>query len=820
MWTERRLERIRSHDAVILHARPQMGVNRLVSALARDRSFVWVVLEETDKGDRLSIGNKLSDALKVAFGVRLFPRGTPFLSGLGLLKRYLPTLEPLTLAVSGGEYSSEFANALLGLRSKECRVVIGLNFCPDVFHEDLSDVSSPDILLLSEADLEVSLPEARLLTRGAAVPIADIARLLELSGRAIETLISLLESQFDIRSSTAEVAGSGVGTVGYDPLAEVEVMLQVGEWRRAAELAVESVPERAASVVLGAAHEFHEQGLHEALWRLLERLPAEAAETEEGLFWRLSCAAWLDRADEVRPQVERYLSSHEAPELRALYAGACLRTDAGRREVERAFRASRTPFTLYQQGRAARAVGEGVGLLEESLRLAESDGRPYEVSRAASALAARLIDSGRYAEAARWGEWALSHFDRTDQGNVQRRLLILNNWAYARLLIGESVGLGSLLEEAEQVLSRAFPDVEAIIRSTLSDYLLATGSADRALEQYRLNFRQARRQMKGIRGLSLVRALQEFESDGKTQALRVAAEAATLTTIDDGDYHLPAVLAEGIAMTFEDPGQAERLLLQVLQHVSAYVPAPVRAQAALYLARSRVLQDDPNGAKAAVEEQEAVLRPLSETGLRMLSGPESEFEEIWGWCLGEPAPLELRFLGRREVVLNGRQLQLSGQQCAILALLAANPGGVGARQLVSELEWDSNRSAMFSALNRLRKRIPISPQPYRLEPAYKADFLVASGLLQEGMLRQALELMRGGLLEEIDAPGVVALREKLDEMFRQAVLDSKDVESTFSLAKRFDDDLELWEHALELLHPNDRRALVARARVEQLRREY
>ena len=100
---------------------------------------------------------------------------------------------------------------------------------------------------------------------------------------------------------------------------------------RAADVAVRHVPGRAVEVLLRAAPVFHEQGLHSHLWQLLESLPRPLQLRSDVLFWRLSAAARLNRSEQIKEEVQRHLSEHEAPELRALFAGIYLLVYRGKK---------------------------------------------------------------------------------------------------------------------------------------------------------------------------------------------------------------------------------------------------------------------------------------------------------------------------------------------------------------------------------------------------------------------------------------------------------------------------------------------------------
>jgi hypothetical protein len=816
MWLERRLDRIWRHDAVAICAQPELGVNRLISAAARDRPLAWVVLEPNDRDDPIAQGNKLSDALAVAVGSRLFPRATPFQAGVGLLERYLAALSPITFAVSGICDGVELAAGLMALHGRGCRVVVSDSHVPEPILTSLARACGQEMLVLDDAALRLTLSEAKDLAAGR-ISDAEVRRHLEHAENAYENFLVRICKALGNESRLEECPG----TAGVLPDPDVDELLEAGEWRKAAESAVQEAHPRVVEVLRKVAPLFHERGLHRALWRLLSNLPNTSTDDEAILYWKLTAAVRVGRAHEVRNDVELHLEGKEAPDLRALHAGVFLGTDDARPEVMRAYRARQTPFTSYQQGRFLLRASDGARVLKRAVRLAEREGREYEVARNASALTARLIDSGKYSEAASWGEWALDHFDRQELSDCQQRLYILNNWAYARLLTGESVGLEDLLREAERGLAGAFPGLRALFRSTLGDFLLSMGRPEEALEYYLFNYDEAARNMKGIRGLNVVRALLESEHGEGDSALAKAREAYALSGIDPWEYHRPAVLALGMALAIRDPEAADGYLTRFLRSQPASLPEPQRAQASLYLAYSKLARGDEAQARSIVEACAGDLSALSRTGIALLTGPAELFRKLWHACQGEPPALELRLLGRREVLVRGEPTELGLQSCAILALLAHHPNGLSPARLQSDLKPEAgNTASLYAALSKLRRLVPISPPPYRLEVEFAADFLEAERLLCDNELRRALELYRGPLLEDSDAPGIVERRLHIEETFRQATLRSHDPEAGLALAERSVDDLELWEHALASLNPNDPRALLARARVTQLRREY
>lgn len=824
MWLRRCLDRIeRQGGAVFLIAPPVYGGARLISGLdGKNGPLVWLELDAGDAGDPIAQGNKLAEAVKRALGSALFAYALPYTVGLNLLKGHLELLGPLTFALSGAEHGREFAAKLLDLHQQGSHVVLAFH-TSEAHHRLGLDVPA-DAFVLDEDALRMTETEALHLAAGR-LEDEVVLSLLETCGYAHETFLAELHQRLNLPlPSILSPHGAQLPPgheIEIEPAALLTALITKQDWLKAAEVAVYYLPERVQEVMAEAGHAYHERGLHERLWRLLARLPRKIRGEGSVLFWRLSAAARLKRADEVRGEVEAYLLAHESPELRALHAGIFLDVDEAVGETARAYRAQVTPFTACQYGLMLDDAQEGARLLREAVRLAERSGRGYEIARNAGALTSRLIDAGSYFEAARWGEWALEHFDRLGLSDGQRRLYLLNDWAYARILSGETAGLEELLKEGESQLESAFPGLLELFRSTLGDYLVAAQRAPEALIYYRPNWEGAPRKMYGIRGLSMTRAL--LEQAEQDAALKIAEQAFYLTKDDSWDYHRPAVLAYGMALLMNKPGDAKEHFEKVLRtHES--LPAPHLAQASLWLAQAQLSLHDADGAKETIEGAKRGLAELSATGLRLFSGPEGAFRDVWRLCRRDVMPLELRFLGTAEVWLNDESLgtkdeplQLYPQLSEILVLLALHPEGLTLDRLLLLIAGDTgSRNALQVALSKVRRKVPLSPPPYTLQVAYKADFLEARALLNKGQLRQALELYRGPLLPDSEAPGIIEERESLEEAFRQTALALSDPEALLVLAEKFKDDPELWEAAGRTLPKGDPRAPVVRARVQQV----
>ena len=802
MWVQTRLQYLKEASApVLLAGSDDLGIPRLLSALADETELIWVEFAASD--DSISTGGKLSDAVRQAFGYRLFPKGLPYTAALSLLAAHAHLLGPYTFAVSNVHCNVAFAKDLLFLT--------GHRF---ILSSDTPKVAASlgEVTILDERELRLS--EAEALSLVPALKQDDILEILQRTSHAYEPFLAEVSIRLGQEpppfNSPRGLRFSPGGEQAILPEALLEALIKKGDWMRAADVAVRHVPGRAGEVLLRAAPMFHEQGLHSHLWQLLEYLPRPLQLRSDILFWRLSAATRLNRSEQIKEEVRLHLSEHEAPELRALFAGVYLPVVEGRKVVESAYQTAATPFTVYQHGRFLESHAEGAAILYEAVRLAERVGYPYDVARNASMLAARLIELGEFQKAAHWGEWALTYFDEHDLGDAQRRLVIVNNLAYVRILVGETVGLETLLLDNEVHVARAFPGYRDLFRSTLGDYLVATERPAEALKYYRANWEGASRLFLGVSALSMVRGLLNLNSPERGEALGVAERAFALTERSGWSYHAPSILALGATYSFTEPQRSLPLLDKILSAEPARLSARYKIQATLFRAHALSSLGKRSEARRCVDEVKS--GDLALSGLKLFSAKSEAFQEIQSWYSGDEALLELRFLGRREITLQGQQLKVTPQQRDILALIISHPEGIPSEGLHLKLLGEAPKhNALHAALSKLRRFLPISYDPYRLQISAKADFLDILTYLNGGRLRQALELYKGPLLPESDAPGIVELREVLEEALRQAALNSTDSEVLLALARMFESDMELWEAAIAALPQRDPRTPIVKA---------
>lgn len=816
MWLSNRLKLIDAHPGpVVLACAPSFGTQQLISALKDAAPTpVWLEFGSAEQDDEVAQGNRLADGVKKTLGNALFEYSLPYSYGLKVLDLHLELLGPFTFLLSNAEYGTGFAASLLTLNRSGSRAVLAFADLPKTFTMPAA------ALVLTETDLRLSRAEAVELAAGNVTP-QEVDELLAQSGGAFEAFTERLHGRLHLPTPVRPGPDGPRLPDGHevevDPNLLLKVLVTREKWLEALELAVAALPERVPDILKEAGHVYHERGLHKRLWDLLTEVPS-ALQGEDVLFWQLSAGGWLGKAEARRKAVERFLGSYEAPELRALYAGVLAPIEMAQSEAERAYRAHASPLSVYQYGLRLTDREERVKVLQQAVRLAEQKGRAYEITRNAGELMNQLINIGRYHEAVYWGDWTLAQFDRHGLGNAQRRLLLVNNWAFARILVGETAGLLERLREGEMQLAHAFPALARAYRETLGDYLLASGKPEEALPYYRKNWEMASRVMSGVNVLGVTQALLHL-GDYDT-ALELATKAKALTAGESAHYSYTARLAYGVALTMTDPKRGKAQLS--LSDDERYTPpARFATQRALYLAWAHLTTGDAEMARQALKESEQGLAELSQTGLTLLSGPESKFREVWTLLRGHELPLELRFLGGRDAWLDNKPLRLAPQACDLLALLALNKQGLSLEQILLLLYGDAgSRGALKVALSQLRKLVPISHQPYRLEVGYQADFLYLHDLLLEGRVRRAVDLYQGPLLPDSEAPGVVEARESIEESLRQAALLSNDAEALAALAEKIPTDLELWEAVEGTLHKSDPRFPIIKARAEQVRKSW
>ena len=804
MWLSKRLDQLKEARITVLPHRPDLGVQRLLSAYKDEtKPLVVIELDEADACDEQAQALKFSEAVTKTIGVPLVAPGLPVPAGLRILAAFAEIYGRPTYLLFGAEHAPQLIDLL---RGSDAKGLVLVSKAP--LELEKANIINEDALRLSEA--EACALAGGMLSR------EEVVALLEDARGAYESFNLSLHDKLGLPlplMPTPDGLKPSPGTeIAVPPEELLEVLVERKDWSRALALTVRHLPERASTILSEAGPYFINQGQHGRLWHYLELLSNEY-EDDTVLFWKLSAGVRLNRYEELRERIYAHLRCYEAPELRALYAGIFLPHEEACVEVQRAALLE-TPLTLHMLGFFESNTEKGIGLLKRAVRLAERRGRTDDAVRSAGMLAVKLMDAGHYREALNWGNWSLNLCEKSGMKDLSRKLQLTNDYAFARILTGEISGLGSLLGESERAVAGIFDIYAELLRETLGDYYVATGESIKALPLYQLIYENASREELGRKGRPFVKALLDLEK--YEEASRVAERVYYLTEDLAPIYHQPAVLAQGLVLCCTSPHKGIKLLGELLE--DNRLPAYLVAQAKLYRAYALMELNDESAAR--VQLAHPSLSDLSESGFRFLSGPEERFRDLWDAVLGEVA-LELRFLGYRDVWLEGKRLNLPLQSLELLAILAQHPTGLSSEKLALELYGEKgNTNALYVAIKKLRQWVPISNSPYRLEYEVRADFLEFGNYLLNGQLKEAMALYKGPFLGESQAPATERLREQLEAQVYEAMLTSSDVDALMAYSEYVTDDLAIWERLLETLSEGDPRTLLARTKAKALALEY
>jgi hypothetical protein len=220
----------------------------------------------------------------------------------------------------------------------------------------------------------------------------------------------------------------------------------------------------------------------------------------------------------------------------------------------------------------------------------------------------------------------------------------------------------------------------------------------------------------------------------------------------------------------------------------------------------------------------SILGVLDITGGEEVVGPQTigmvraaarmaESEMARNLLTRQPAPVttssglrvDVQALGRSESLLtvhdgrgNPKTVKLSPRHSEILLLLGSAPHGLSGDELAVLLYEDGNADSTLRAeMNRLRHLLGeqlLASRPYRLVATLAADWLSVEAKLAAGDVPGAMRAYRGPVLPRSFAPGVVRVREEVQQSLRHAVLrlGSADLMSTWTRSAWGADDYEMW----------------------------
>jgi hypothetical protein len=823
VWLARQLDAILSADRpVLLLGGEAHGAPYLLDALRSRRRTAWWTLRRAFAGDDVAQGNALAEALNGVLEAPLFPQALPYRAHLQALRHHAADLLPLWVVVTTELADAPSLEDLAGLRGAGFGVVIDLRGHDAAPATDWASSCLPlgrDELRLSLADAAQVVPGGLGHERVAELWRATDGRFSELM-RAAHAAVGL--PPLHVPAPAGPLLPADLAEPVATSLA-VRALARDGAWTDALELAVLAAPELVDELLKTAGPAFHERGLTRRLHLLLSALPPAYALQERVLEWRLVAAADAGELPSVLPDVDAHLAAHRAPELRARRAGTLPHAE-GFALAEQALRDLRTPLTLWQYGRLHPDFDQAAVLLEESVRLAEDVGSPHAVARNAGALASKLLHVGEFQRARAWAQFALGVFDQHQLRDGARRLRLVNELAFARLLTGDVAGLRRGLADTAAALTGAMPVVADLYRSTWAAVELAGGDPEASLALLRPLVEGAPRARRAAFAQQAVRALLDL---GRVDEAALVAEDAVELAAGMGDHaRRVARLARGMVDAVravragDDPGdpRLERARDDLLTVMTATdLAAELRLPAALYY-----LLATGGAAHHVPPDLARILAGLHPLALRLFAGPTDLFAPIWDAVGGGGPKLRLRFFGAVACRWDGVLVDLSPRLAEVALALTLSPEGVSRDRLNDFLTPDGQPpftgSGLRGLLARLRGLLPVSEAPYRWAVPVAADVAEVRTLLADGRVREAIALWQGPLLPLSEAPGVREARETLEESLRQSALLSGDADALYELADRWGDDLVLWEAAAEAMPPGEPRLALALARVRRLAR--
>lgn len=796
------------------------GIPYLIQALdSTKRPLIWVALESSDEDDDTRVGNKLSDAFQAALGARIFGHGMPFQYGLGIFTNYLCDLGPFQLAITGASYHVQFSKDMVELAETHG---VGIVVAADDA-DSLVPWMPTSSIFLSEADLALAKRDVEELLLGGGTS-EDIDWILRQSHGRYEAVLAIVAAMQRRPPPVRPAPGGWAGPPthgGENAEYVLKALLAKRDWQGAFKLAVVVDPWRATEMLPEAADEFLGKGAVGELAQGLSRLIDQGIKTPKLMYWYLQANAAIGRASEVSREVRKYLSHNRAPELKATYAS--ITRHAGALEAaEEALSEHRTQETLAAAGFLRTFNGqveEGRELLREAFQAYVADARFHRAIQIANSIGATYVRQGDFEKGVYWGTWSLNEIARHGLSEELLRLSSTNLVAYSKLLVGQRESGWTLLQGLSlKGQNSGLPTLEGLV-STLGDYELVEGNVESAIQYYEKLSSNLSSNLIGFAALHLVRGY--LRAGWVDRALVIAGQAKEVASGSEPSNEGMARIAWCLAGT--RAGVATDADWQELERFPAIRSnAPCLAEVVIQRAALALDEGRSGLAVRTLNTYKQLLGGLGRDGWILLAGSDAMVNRLRN--VGSQAtisPVDLEFCGARSVRTDGASLEASPRHSDFLAVLAANPTGLSGEALLLEIYGDGgNISTLKAVLSRLRRLVPIESQPYRIARPFTADFVELERLLGEGKVREALELYKGPLLPDSEAPGVARIRERLDEAVRQAVLHVGERDLVIRLAKKFPEDLELWERAQEITPHTDPAYPLVRARVRRIQGEW
>lgn len=809
VWPQRISDVLRNAPAVssIICSRDS-GIEyaiRILESVEPPLLWFWV---ECD-GDSIEFGDELSGALQRALGSPLFGHGVPISHGLDILERELPRIGPLQVVVGWGEHCLSAIERLLSFVAVPNRLLIVSS--RDIGLGRLNEVES-----LDPAHLVMRAGEAVRATLGVLSPQEALGLMVGADGK-FGLFRNALLKRLDVPPVGADLQIDAVKRTEQTH-ERLRGLVRKSQWVEALELACQIDPELGVDLVEPAGHQLANQGAYDYLAQLINRLPPDKWTNPRVAYWLLASGVATNRIRPARRVVESASESKEAPEIKATLA--VLRpSEQMTRDTATALSEYESPITLRAHAFALGFDGDKespVPLFRRAMRMAEGLGADHLVVACAIDIANHETALGKYAQGIEWANWALSEYHRRGLREELRRQTAITGIVYPSILKGDLESLEGLVGGVGPYTTRlGVPEFESVA-STLGDWEFIHRRFDAAALHYRRVYDACGIDQSASAALDSIRCFIACDDDSSAQEIAVRVHAiAQSSTRQERSF---AELGLGMALHRSRPTLAAELLESAIEGLQRSCFTVLQAQAAIWLGIVRSSRGSITSAKEALNLGNGGLRELGESGWALLSAFNPLVGELRAiWAQGGRSPI-LRVLGGQFLDSETGSTSLSLRYCEILVLLSAHPEGLSRQKLQLLLFSDGGTETnVKSALSKLRRLLPISPPPYRIDTVVRVDVLELVRCLSNGDVQGALGLYRGPLLPDSEAPGIVELRHYVEESLRQAVLDSRDPESLIQLATLLEDDLELWEAAKVSLLPADHRRPLVNARIRRIR---
>jgi tetratricopeptide (TPR) repeat protein len=724
-------------------------------------SVVRVVCPPRFAEDPVGQGNVLAGAINHDLKLELLGQGLSWTYATTLLRLHQHTLGPFTMMVFCAENAQEMALDLMALE----QVQLFLHFSSEL----------PEALAGSKNIVELAAKPKGKPTRPRTLP----ALRLRLNGD-----------------------------------------LQRGSWVAALSIAAPHFPEELPGLLRKCGWSLMAEGFSHRLEQELSKVEGEFARHPEVLRWRLAAAFDSWSHAELLPLVGQVLQECEHPELRSYYAlglHSLYRFEESQQQIEMALASGPSAVVLANAGYIAqyRNLERSFIYLSEALKQAELENAPFLQTQISLFLAQGNAQSANPQKAYEWAQWAIRVMEHNRLNNTPLRLMVLNELSFARVMLGDTLGLVSQLKQEATCVAGANRRVQNFLDSTMAEALLVEGRAGEAMDVMdQLWERILQRESFSI--FVIPYAVACLEAGEINKAWEVAKKAETLNQDSQPVIKARTRLAKLAIRGLSYPSSVIEELTTLLENFAVANAGIEQVQTGLYLARAHLVIGNTEEADLLLSNLQPILSRFSMQGLRALVGPSEAFAELFARLVPREEALELEFMGRIRARLNGKTLNLRPRQADVLAAMALKPSGHTVEQMALDIYGERGSPASARAeIHRLADLVPIESKPYRLGTAYKADFLEIKKYLSIGDMRGALNLFRGPLLPQSSAPVVEEERYRLEDYLREAVVQSGDPEAILALTEMIRDDLELLELAAKRLpHFDPRRAVT-----EALRRQ-